>query len=291
MDLRGLGVAMVTPFTSEGQIDFSAIPAIVENITTGSANYLVIMGTTAEASCLTSDEKDQIIKTIIESNYGKLPLVIGIGGNNTANVVEEINNTDLSSFQAIMSVCPYYNKPTQEGIYQHFKKIAKASPLPIIVYNVPSRTGVYIEVDTFVRLVNDFENIIAIKDASGDMSHAENLIKKCPTHVQVISGEDALNLPMLVAGAVGTISVLGNALPLTIVRMFHYVAEGNLKKAYELHYELLDIISLLFEEGNPAGIKALLETLSLCDKTVRLPLVSASDQLFIKIEKALESVV
>ena len=288
MDLKGLGVAMVTPFTSEGQIDFSTIPTIVENITTGRADYLVIMGTTAEAACLTPDERDQVINTIIESNYGKLPLVIGIGGNNTASVVEEINYTDLSPFQAIMSVCPYYNKPTQEGIYQHFKKIAKASPLPIIVYNVPSRTGVSIEVDTFVRLANDFENIIAIKEASGDMSHAENLIKKCPAHVQVISGEDALNLPMLVAGAVGTISVLGNALPVPIVRMFHYVAEGNLKKAYELHYELLDIISLLFEEGNPAGIKALLETLSLCNKTVRLPLVSASDQLCVKIEKALE---
>lgn len=291
MELKGLGVAMVTPFTSEGQIDFSAISTIVENITTGRADYLVIMGTTAETACLNPNERDQVINTIIESNYCKLPLVIGIGGNNTASVVEEINNTDLSPFQAIMSVCPYYNKPTQEGIYQHFKKIAKASPLPIIVYNVPSRTGVSIEVDTFVRLANDFENIIAIKEASGDMSHAENLIKKCPAHVQVISGEDALNLPMLVAGAVGTISVLGNALPLPIVRMFHYVAEGNLKKAYELHYELLDIISLLFEEGNPAGIKALLETLSLCNKTVRLPLVSASDPLCVKIENALESVI
>jgi 4-hydroxy-tetrahydrodipicolinate synthase len=288
MDLKGLGVAMVTPFTPEGQLDCNAIPAVVENITTGRADYLVIMGTTAEAACLTSDESDQVIKTVIDSNYGKLPLVIGIGGNNTAKVVEEINNTDLSPFQAIMSVCPYYNKPTQEGIYQHFKKIANASPLPIIVYNVPSRTGVSIEVDTFVRLANDFENIIAIKEASGDMSQAELLIKKCPAHAQVISGEDALNLPMLLAGAVGTISVLGNALPVPIVRMFHYVAEGNLKKAYELHYELLDIISLLFEEGNPAGIKALLATLSLCNKTVRLPLVSASDQLCVKIEKALE---
>ena len=152
MDLKGLGVAMVTPFTSEGQIDFRAIPTIIENITTGRADYLVIMGTTAESACLTPGERDQVINTIIESNCGKLPLVIGIGGNNTASVVEEINNTDLSPFQAIMSVCPYYNKPTQEGIYQHFKKIAQASPLPIIVYNVPSRTGAAIEVDTFVRM-------------------------------------------------------------------------------------------------------------------------------------------
>jgi len=288
MNLKGLGVAVLTPFTSEGQVDYKAIPAIIENITSGRADYLVLMGTTAESPCLTLEEKQKIIQTVRDSNYGNLPLVIGIGGNNTAKVVEEISSMDLSPFEAIMSVSPYYNKPTQEGIYQHFKKIAQASPLPIIVYNVPSRTGAAIEVDTFVRMAHDFENIIAIKEASGEMSHAENLIKKSPAHIQVISGDDALNLPMLLAGAVGTISVLGNALPVPIVSIFHYVYEGNLKKAYELHYQLLDIISLIFEEGNPTGIKALMETLSLCNKTVRLPLVSASDALCLKIEKALE---
>jgi 4-hydroxy-tetrahydrodipicolinate synthase len=289
MNLKGLGVAMVTPFTEEGQVDYNALPAVFENITTGRADYIVLMGTTAEVACLTAEEKREVIKTVVALNQNKVPLVIGIGGNNTAQVVDEILHTDLSPFQAILSVSPYYNKPTQEGIYQHYKKIVAASPLPIIIYNVPSRTGAGIEVDTFVRLANDFESIIGIKEASGEMSQAENLIKKSPSRIQVISGEDSLNLPMLLAGAVGTISVLGNALPVPIVKMFHYVAEGDLKKAYELHYQLLDLVSLLFEEGNPVGIKALLETLSICKKTVRLPLVSASPELARKIEKALEA--
>lgn len=289
MNLKGLGVAMVTPFTEEGQVDYNALPAVVENIITGRADYIVLMGTTAEVACLTAQEKREVIKTVVALNQNKVPLVIGIGGNNTAQVVDEILHTDLSPFQAILSVSPYYNKPTQEGIYQHYKKIVAASPLPIIVYNIPSRTGAGIEVDTFVRLANDFDSIIGIKEASGEMSQAENLIKKSPSRIQVISGEDSLNLPMLLAGAVGTISVLGNALPVPIVKMFHYVAEGDLKKAYELHYQLLDLVSLLFEEGNPVGIKALLETLSICKKTVRLPLVSASPELALKIEKALEA--
>jgi len=289
MNLKGLGVAMVTPFTEEGQVDYNALPAVVENIITGRADYIVLMGTTAEVACLTAEEKREVIKTVVALNQNKVPLVIGIGGNNTAQVVDEILHTDLSPFQAILSVSPYYNKPTQEGIYQHYKKIVAASPLPIIVYNVPSRTGAGIEVDTFVRLANDFDSIIGIKEASGEMSQAENLIKKSPSRIQVISGEDSLNLPMLLAGAVGTISVLGNALPVPIVKMFHYVAEGDLKEAYELHYQLLDLVSLLFEEGNPVGIKALLETLSICKKTVRLPLVGASPELALKIEKALEA--
>jgi 4-hydroxy-tetrahydrodipicolinate synthase len=289
MDFKGLGVAMITPFTNEGKVDYPAIPLIVENITTGRADYIVLMGTTAESSCLSSQEKNEIIQIVVRANKKRLPLVIGIGGNNTAIVVEEIQNTNLSYFQAILSVSPYYNKPTQEGIYQHYKKIANASSLPIIVYNVPSRTGTNINVNTFVRLSTDFENIIAIKEASGEMSHAENIIKNSPSHVQVISGEDSLNLPMLLAGAVGTISVLGNALPVPIVKMFHYVEQGELTKAYELHYQLLDIISLLFEEGNPSGIKALMESLSYCNKTVRLPLVNASEGLCEKIEKAMES--
>tara|TARA_S200000501_G_C20832834_1_gene748048 strand:- start:336 stop:1211 length:876 start_codon:yes stop_codon:yes gene_type:complete len=290
MDLKGLGVAMITPFTQDGTIDFDAIPLIVENITTGRADYIVLMGTTAESSCLSAKEKQKIIQMVVKINNNRLPLVIGIGGNNTAKVVEEIQSTDLSNFKAILSVSPYYNKPTQEGIYHHYKKIAYASSLPIIVYNVPSRTGTSIHVNTFVRLVTDFKNIIAIKEASGEMTHAENIIKNCPSHVQVISGEDSLNLPMLLAGAVGTISVLGNALPVPIVKMFHYVDQGELSKAYELHYQLLDIISLLFEEGNPTGIKALMESLSFCGKTVRLPLVRASEGLCEKIEKATENV-
>jgi len=288
MNLKGLGVAMVTPFDSNGDVDFESIPTIVENILTGRANYIVIMGTTAEVVCLSSQEKKAVIEAVVKANKSKLPLVVGIGGNNTAKVVEEINETDLSPFGAILSVSPYYNKPSQEGIYHHYSAISKASPIPVIVYNVPSRTGSSVEVDTFMRLTENFDNIIGIKDASGDMLQAQEIIKCCSKDIQLISGDDALTLPMILAGAVGTISVLGNALPVPLVKMIHLIEEGDLKKAYELHYQLLDLVNLLFEEGNPVGIKALMECLGICSKQVRLPLVSASDYLKERMEKILE---
>ena len=288
MNLKGLGVAMVTPFDSNGDVDFESIPTIVENISTGRANYIVIMGTTAEVVCLSSQEKKAVIEAVVKTNKSKLPLVVGIGGNNTAKVVEEINETDLSPFGAILSVSPYYNKPSQEGIYHHYSAISKASPIPVIVYNVPSRTGSSVDVDTFMRLTENFDNIIGIKDASGDMLQAQEIIKCCSKDIQLISGDDALTLPMILAGAVGTISVLGNALPVPLVKMIHLIEEGDLKKAYELHYQLLDLVNLLFEEGNPVGIKALMECLGICSKQVRLPLVSASTYLKERMEKILE---
>ncbi len=288
MNLRGLGVAMVTPFTPEGSIDFESIPTVVEHIISGRADYLVVLGTTAEVACLSANEKQQVVQAIQSANQNRLPVVIGIGGNNTAQVVAEIQATNLSAFGAILSVSPYYNKPTQEGIYHHYAEIAKASPLPIIVYNVPSRTGSSVEAPTFIRLAQDFENIIAIKEASGSMLQAQEIIKEAPSHIQVISGDDALTLPMLLAGAVGTISVLGNAMPIPLTKMFEYVEAGNLKKAYQLHYELLDMIQLLFEEGNPTGIKALMEILKLCSNQVRLPLVNATPSLKAQIEHVLE---
>jgi len=288
MNLKGLGVAMVTPFLQDGRVDYNAIPAVVKNITSGGADYIVLMGTTAEVVCLSKEEKNKIIQLVVKENRNKLPLVIGIGGNNTSAVVTEIQQTDLTPFEAILSVSPYYNKPTQEGIYHHYAAIARASSLPIIVYDVPSRTGSSVEVSTFVRLTNDFRSIIAIKDASGTLIKAQEIIKHCPKHVQLISGDDALTLPMLLAGAVGTISVLGNALPVPLVRMFKYVQEGDLNKAYELHYQLMDLIQLLFEEGNPVGIKALMELTGLCSKQVRLPLVHASSELINRLETVLE---
>ena len=288
MNLRGLGVAMVTPFDSNGDVDFESIPTIVENISTGRANYIVIMGTTAEVVCLSSQEKKAVIEAVVKANKSKLPLVVGIGGNNTAKVVEEIKETDLVPFGAILSVSPYYNKPSQEGIYHHYSAISKASPIPIIVYNVPSRTGSSVDVDTFLRLTENFDNIIGIKDASGDMLQAQEIIKCCSKDIQLISGDDALTLPMILAGAVGTISVLGNALPVPLVKMIHLIEEGDLKKAYELHYQLLDLVNLLFEEGNPVGIKALMECLGICSKQVRLPLVCASAYLKERMEKILE---
>jgi|TARA_B110000977_G_scaffold90035_1_gene119600 4-hydroxy-tetrahydrodipicolinate synthase len=289
MNLKGLGVAMITPFKNDGSIDFQAIPGIIENFITGRVDYIVLFGTTAEVSCLTDNEKKDLIQVVVEANQNKIPLVIGIGGNDTVKVLNEIQASDLHPFQAILSVSPYYNKPSQEGIYQHFGQLAKASSLPIIVYNVPSRTGSNIYPETFLRMTKNFENIIAIKDASGDMIQAQEILRICPPHIQVISGDDALTLPMLLAGAVGTISVLANALPIPLLRMFHYVENGEFEKAYNLHYSLLEIVNLIFEEGNPVGVKALMASMDFCGKTVRLPLIGASSDLHDRIENSLKT--
>jgi len=289
MNLKGLGVAMITPFKNDGSIDFKAIPGIIENFITGRVDYIVIFGTTAEVTCLTDNEKKALIQAVVEANQNKIPLVIGIGGNDTVKVLNEIQTSDLHPFQAILSISPYYNRPSQEGIYQHFGQLAKASSLPIIVYNVPSRTGSNIYPETFLRMTKDFENIIAIKDASGDMIQVQEILRICPPHIQVISGDDALTLPMLLAGAVGTISVLANALPIPLLRMFHYVENGEFEKAYNLHYSLLEIVNLIFEEGNPVGVKALMASMDFCGKTVRLPLIGASSDLHDRIENSLKT--
>ena len=289
MNLKGLGVAMITPFKNDGSIDFQAIQGIVENFITGRVDYIVLFGTTAEVTCLTDNEKKDLIQAVVDANQNKIPLVIGIGGNDTVKVLNEIQTSDLHPFQAILSVSPYYNKPSQEGIYQHFGQLAKASSLPIIVYNVPSRTGSNIYPETFLRMTKDFENIIAIKDASGNMLQAQEILRICPPHIQVISGDDALTLPMLLAGAVGTISVLANALPIPLLRMFHYVENGEFEKAYNLHYSLLEIVNLIFEEGNPVGVKALMASMDFCGKTVRLPLIGASSDLHDRIENSLKT--
>ena len=289
MNFNGLGVALITPFNDKGKVDYDSIPPIVENIISGGADYLVLMGTTAEVPCLSNEEKKNIIKVVSEINQNRLPMIIGIGGNNTSGVISEIIQTDLSLFGAILSVSPYYNKPSQHGIYSHFSEIAKISPLPIIVYNVPSRTGSSVKPSTFIRLCNDNENIYAIKESSGDLSLAKEIINKSSSEVQVISGDDAMTLPMLLAGGVGTISVLANALPKPIVSLFQHVKNGNLNEAYKSNHSLMDIIRLLFEEGNPVGIKCLMELMGICTKTVRLPLVSASSDLVNKMEEVLNN--
>ena len=289
MNFNGLGVAVITPFNDKGKVDYDSIPPIVENIISGGADYLVLMGTTAEVPCLSNEEKKNIIKVVSEINQNRLPMIIGIGGNNTSGVISEIIQTDLSLFGAILSVSPYYNKPSQQGIYSHFSEIAKISPLPIIVYNVPSRTGSSVKPSTFIRLCNDNENIYAIKESSGDLSLAKEIINKSSSEVQVISGDDAMTLPMLLAGGVGTISVLANALPKPIVSLFQHVKNGNLNEAYKSNHSLMDIIRLLFEEGNPVGIKCLMELMGICTKTVRLPLVSASSDLVNKMEEVLNN--
>lgn len=276
-ELLGTGVALVTPFNKDKSVDFEGLKRLVNFQIDNGVNYLVVLGTTGEPATLTVEEKEQVKKTIIETNKGRLPLVIGIGGNNTMNVVNDIKSTDLSAFCAILSVSPYYNKPSQEGIYQHFKAISEASPLPIIVYNVPGRTGRNFEPNTVLRLANDFKNIVAVKEAAGDMVQAMRILQHKPTNFMVISGDDMIALPMTLAGGSGVISVIAQGLPKDFSEMIQEGLKGNVKKANELHYKVMDSIDYIFEECNPSGIKALLNAINICSMDVRLPLVEASE--------------
>ena len=275
----GTGVALVTPFRSDSSVDVQALSAIVNHVIDGGVEYLVVLGTTAESVTLSKEEKQLVKQTIVGANRGRLPLVLGVGGNNTAEVVHELQNGDLDAFDAILSVSPYYNKPTQEGIYRHFKAIAVASPLPVILYNVPGRTGSNVLPETVIRLANDFENIIGVKEAAGDIVQAMKLIKNKPKEFLIISGDDMLTLPMVLAGGSGVISVIGQGFPKEFSAMVRYGLRGDLDQANHLHFQLMDIIELIFEEGNPAGIKAVFEYLDLCSDVVRLPLVEATANL------------
>jgi 4-hydroxy-tetrahydrodipicolinate synthase len=282
-ELKGTGVALVTPFNEDKSVDFVGLKRLVNYQIDNCINYLVLLGTTGEPATLTFEEKEQIKSTVISANKGRLPLVLGIGGNNTMAVVDELKTTDLSGFCAVLSVSPYYNKPTQEGIYQHFKAVAKASTKPIIVYNVPSRTGSNIEPRTILRLANDFENIVAVKEAVGDMVQVMRLIQQKPVDFMVISGDDMIALPMILTGGAGVISVIGQGLPKAFSEMIQLGLKGDIKKANALHYKVMESIDYIFEEGNPAGIKALLKKVNICSENVRLPLVNASYDLQQKI--------
>ncbi len=277
--LTGTGVALVTPFKSDFSIDFEGLERVVTHCIDGGVEYLVVLGTTAESATLTAEEKQQIIDKVIAVNNGRLPLVLGIGGNNTQKVTEELKTRDFTAFDAVLSVSPYYNKPTQEGIYQHFKAIALASPKPIILYNVPGRTSSNMLPKTVLRLANDFENIVAIKEAAGDIVQAMQLIKDKPKDFLVISGDDMITLPMVLAGGAGVISVIGEGFPKEFSEMVRLGLDRKVDEAYELHYKLAPAIDMIFAEGNPAGIKAVFETLKICQGTVRLPLVQASTVL------------
>lgn len=285
--LLGTGVALVTPFTSDLNIDHEALTHIVNYNIENGTNYLVISGTTGESVTVTKSEKVEIIKTISEANNGRVPMVLGVGGNNTAAVIEEINTTDLSQFAAILSVSPYYSKPTQEGLYQHFKAVAEVSPVPIILYNVPGRTSKNMSPETIVRLANDFENIVAVKEAAGIMQQYLQLLRDKPEDFLVISGDDDLALSTTLAGGAGVISVIGQALPKEFSKMIQLGREGKAQDAYEIHYKLMEIISNIFEENNPAGIKAVLEIKGLCSDAVRLPLVAATEASKTKIKASL----
>jgi 4-hydroxy-tetrahydrodipicolinate synthase len=272
----GTGVALITPFTKENTIDFNALERIVNFQIDNGVNYLVVMGTTGETTTLTSLEKNQVKELIIKINNGRLPLVLGIGGNNTQAIIDEIESTDLSAFDGILSVAPYYNKPTQEGFYQHFKAISEASTKPIILYNVPGRTAKNVDPETIIRLATDFENIVAVKEAGNNMHQYLNLINNKPEHFLIISGDDDLALGVVLAGGAGVISVIGQAFPKDFSKMVDLGINGKAKEAYGIYYKLIDAIDLIFEENNPAGIKALMTKLKLCDTNVRLPLVEAS---------------
>ena len=277
--LIGTGVALVTPFKNDFSLDTEALTRIVNYVIAGGVEYLVVLGTTAETATLTKEEKEIVIKTVIEANQNRVPLVLGVGGNNTLEVVNELKNRDFTSFSAILSVSPYYNKPTQEGIYQHFKAISEASPLPIILYNVPGRTASNVLPATVLRLANEFKNIVAIKEASGDLVQAMKIIQHKPKDFLVISGDDMVTLPMVLAGGAGVISVIGEGFPKQFSDMVRFGLDGQVKAAYQLHYELADAIDMIFEQGNPAGIKEVFKALNLSENTVRLPLVNVNDDL------------
>jgi len=277
--LVGTGVALVTPFKEDFSIDTIALSKIVNYCVDGGIDYLVVLGTTGESVVLTKKEKQLVIDTIVGANAGRLPLVLGIGGNNTAAVVEEVQETDLKDFAAILSVSPYYNRPTQEGIYQHFKAISLVSSKPILLYNVPGRTGSNMLPETVLRLANDFNNIIGIKEACGDMVQIMRVIKDKPTDFMMISGDDFTALSTVLAGGSGVISVLGQGVPSEFSQMIRFGMAGNVKEAFALHYALQDGMDLIFKEGNPAGIKAWLEVVGLGTAVVRLPLVEATATL------------
>ena len=270
---KGLGVALVTPFTTEGEVDYKALKRLVEYLIQNGADFLCILATTGETPCLSTDEKNKIKQLVIDVNRGRVPILIGCGGNNTRAVVEELKTTDWTGIDGILSVCPYYNKPSQEGLYQHFKAIAEACPLPVVLYNVPGRTGINMKSETTVRLANDCENIVAIKEASGSLEQVDEIIKNKPDRFDVISGDDALTFSMVASGAAGSISVIGNALPREVSRMIRLEFKGEYEGARTIHHRFTELYSLLFVDGNPAGVKALLHEMGFIENVLRLPLV------------------
>jgi 4-hydroxy-tetrahydrodipicolinate synthase len=282
--LIGTGVALVTPFKSDFSIDTAALTRIVNYVIDGGVEYLVVLGTTAENATLSAPEKEEVIATVIQANNGRLPLVLGVGGNNTMEVVAELQNRDLSAFAAILSVSPYYVKPTQEGIYQHFKAVAEASPLPVILYNVPGRTSSNMLPATVVRLANDFKNVVAIKEASGDLVQGLQLLKNKPKDFLVISGDDMTALSLVLAGGSGVISVIGQGFPASFSEMIRLGLNRKVDQAFQIQYALSDCIDLIFEQGNPAGIKHVFQSLGIAGNTVRLPLVAVDDSLAKRID-------
>lgn len=274
--LKGTGVALITPFRKDGSIDFKGLGKLVENMIDNKVNYLVPLGTTGETATLNKSEKIAILDYVIEINNKRLPLLYGLGGNNTQEIINTINETDFTGIDGILSVSPYYNKPSQKGIYQHYKMIASAAPVPVMLYNVPGRTGSNMTAETTLSIAHEVKNIMGIKEASGNLEQMMQIIKNKPKDFLVVSGDDAITLPAVALGADGVISVAANAFPKEISELTNHALKGHFDKAKEAHYKILDIVNMLFVEGNPVGIKAALGILNVCSDSVRLPLVSLS---------------
>ena len=270
---KGLGIALITPFTLEGKVDYKSLRRLLDYQLANGADFLCILATTGEAPCLTKEEKEELTSFIKGVVGGRIPILKYCGGNNTAAVVDEIKTTDWTGIDGILSICPYYNKPSQDGLYQHFKAIAEVSPLPIVLYNVPGRTGINMKAETTVKLAKDFSNIVAIKEASGSLEQVDEIIKNKPDNFDVISGDDALTFSMIASGAAGVISVIGNALPKEFSRMIRLEFNGEYEPARKIHHMFTELYSLLFVDGNPAGCKALLNDMGMIENVLRLPLV------------------
>ena len=288
MDLKGTGVALVTPFREE-RPDLDALRRLVRYVTDGGVDYLVVLGTTAESVTLNAEEKTQIMRTVAKANNGRLPLMVGIGGNNTQAVARELEQAELSDYNAILSVSPYYNRPTQEGIYQHFKFLAERSPLPMVIYNVPGRTGSNILPETSLRIARECSNITGIKEACGDMDQIRKLIGLAPPSFHVIAGDDFTAIPTLLSGGSGVISVIGQAIPGQFCPLIRAASEGRKREAIEGFERIQPLTELIFREGNPAGVKALLSLMGICSSSVRLPLVEASQSLVADLRQSLEA--
>ena len=270
---KGLGIALITPFCKDGPVDYKSLVRLMEYQLDNGADFLCILATTGETPCLTKDEKQKIKDLVVSTVKGRVPILMGCGGNNTAAIVEELQTGDFRGIDGVLSVCPYYNKPSQEGLYQHFKTIAAATSLPVVLYNVPGRTGVNLKAETTVRLARDCENIVAIKEASGSLEQVDEIIKNKPKDFAVISGDDALTFPMISCGAEGVISVIGNALPKEFSRMIRLEFKGEYEGARKIHHRFTELFSLLFVDGNPAGVKAMLHEMGFIENVLRLPLV------------------
>lgn len=287
--ITGTGVAIVTPFLKNGKVDYTSLGNLLEHIITNKVEFVVAMGTTSEAVTLSHEEKEEVKKFVLKCVNGRVPVILGIGGNNTHAVLNEIHNTDFKGISAILSVTPYYNKPNQTGLYQHFSAIAKSCPVDIVLYNVPGRTSSNISADTVLKLADDHNNIVAVKEASGDFMQIMEILKNRPASFSVLSGDDALTYPMLALGADGVISVVANAYPGSFSNMVRMILNGNQKEALAIHYSLIDIIDQLFADGNPAGIKAALTIMKISKNFLRLPIVPVNKMVYNRLNQLIQN--